>query len=111
MGRNDRWRSSGPDANDVHAFLHAMAAHHKAACFFEIRASTLQTGTPRLMVKLVAMPGAGLELYRGPLQPCSVFEEWPNFRYNSLETLMYRLLWQMDSKLSSDWWENKPLPF
>lgn len=111
MGRNDRWTSTGPDAYDVHAFLTAVEQHHQCACHFELRIGTSEPTRHRLQVKLVALPGPGPELFRGPLKPLHVEDEWPSSRYRSLEILMYRLLWQLDGRLSTEWWEQKELPF
>lgn len=112
MGRKDRWESAGPTTTDVLDYWRAMAAYHGAAVKVECYPTFPGTiGNGAMTVRLVAEPGSGPELASGPLYPVSVTAEWPTSSHSTFEGLLYALSVRLDTKVGTEWWKQRPLPF
>lgn len=103
------WRASstGPDWTDIARTLRELERLHNVWCSMRLLNAGLRHSNGLRIVVSAFTNVLGTAEGTGVV---SLMEEWPNSKSATLEGTVYRLLLELDARLSAELWEQAKLP-
>jgi hypothetical protein len=106
-GKEWRASSTGPDWTDIAITLRELEKLHNVWISMRVLNAGLRHSNG---LRIVCAAYTNVLVTAGDTGVVLVSREWPNPDNGSMEGTTYRLLHELDSKLSAEVWEQSPLP-